>query len=87
MEIWELYSYIQKHQPNICQISVLQNGNELYSAEWNSYQRTDCVHIASATKSVMALPITKSLIREKEKRYVRKEYYHSSGNERRLQSG
>ncbi|GEM_PF-2431901 len=57
MELQELHSYIQEHQPNICQISVLQNGNELYSAEWNGYQRTDCVHIASATKSVMALLI------------------------------
>lgn len=57
MELQELHSYIQEHQPNICQISVLQNGNELYSAEWNGYQKTDCVHIASATKSVMALLI------------------------------
>ena len=57
MKLQELHSYIQEHQPNICQISVLQSGNELYSAEWNGYQRTDCVHIASATKSVMALLI------------------------------
>lgn len=57
MELQELHSYIQKHQPNICQISVLRDGNELYSAEWSSYQRTDCIHIASATKSVMALLI------------------------------
>ena len=42
-------------QPNICQISVLQNGNEVYGAEWNGYQRTDCAHIMSATKSVMSL--------------------------------
>ena len=55
MELQELYSYIQEHQPNICQISVLRGGNEICSAEWNGYQRTDCVHIASATKSVMAL--------------------------------
>ena len=57
MELQELYPYIQEHQPNICQISVLRDGNELYSAEWNCYQQTDCVHIASATKSVMALLI------------------------------
>lgn len=55
MELQELYLYIQEHQPNICQISVLRGGNEICSAEWNGYQRTDCVHIASATKSVMAL--------------------------------
>ena len=57
MELQELHSYIQEHQPNICQISVLRGGNEIYSAEWNSHRRTDCVHIASATKSVMALLI------------------------------
>ena len=57
MKIRELHSYIQEHQPNICQISVLQDGNERYSAEWNGYQKTDCVHIASATKSVMTLLI------------------------------
>ena len=39
MKRQELHSYIQKHQSNICQISVLQNGNELYSAEWNGYQK------------------------------------------------
>ena len=57
MELRELHAYIQEHQPNICQISVLQNRNEIYAAEWNGYQKTDCVHIASATKSVMALLI------------------------------
>ncbi len=57
MELQELHSYIQEHQPNICQISVLRDGSERYCAEWNGYQKTDCVHIASATKSVMALLI------------------------------
>ena len=31
----ELYPYIQQTQPNICQISVLQNGQEVWSGEWN----------------------------------------------------
>lgn len=57
MELQELHSYIQEHQPNICQVSVLQNGNEIYHAEWNGYGGTNCVHVASATKSVMALLI------------------------------
>ena len=52
-----LHQYIQRHQPNICQLSVLRDGKEIYAAEWNGYRRTDCVHIASATKSVMALLI------------------------------
>lgn len=51
----ELYEHIQEKQPNICQISVLQNGNEIYSAQWNGYQRADCTHIMSATKSIVSL--------------------------------
>lgn len=51
----ELYACIQNQQPNICQIAVIQNGSEVYSAEWNGYSKTDCTHIMSATKSVMAL--------------------------------
>ena len=55
MELEELYAYIQQTQPNICQISVLQNGQEAWSEEWNGYKKTDCTHIASATKSVISL--------------------------------
>lgn len=51
----ELYEHIQEKQPNICQISVLQNGNEIYSAQWNGYQRADCTHIMSTTKSIVSL--------------------------------
>ena len=53
----ELYPYIEKNQPNICQISVLQNGQEVWSGEWNGYRKTDCTHIMSATKSVVSLLI------------------------------
>ncbi|MBQ4185965.1 MAG: serine hydrolase [Clostridiales bacterium] len=55
MDQKELYRYIQENQPNICQISIMQNGQEIYSAEWNGYQRNDCTHIMSATKSIIAL--------------------------------
>ena len=53
----ELYAFIQQTQPNICQISVLQNGQEIWSGEWNGYRKTDCTHIMSATKSVVSLLI------------------------------
>ena len=53
----ELYAYIQQTQPNICQISVLQNGQDIWSGEWNGYRKTDCTHIMSATKSVVSLLI------------------------------
>lgn len=57
MKLDELYAYIQQTQPNICQISVLQNGQEIWSGEWNGYRKTDCTHIMSTTKSVMSLLI------------------------------
>lgn len=57
MKPQELYQYIEKNHPNICQISVLQDGQEVWSGEWNGYKKTDCAHIASATKSVMSLLI------------------------------
>lgn len=53
----ELYRYIQEKQQNICQINVLRRGGKIYSAEWNGYCKTDCTHIMSATKSIMALLI------------------------------
>jgi len=51
----ELYKYIEENQSNICQISILQKGKEIYSEQWNGYKKNDCTHIMSATKSVMAL--------------------------------
>ena len=51
----ELNNYIGEKEPNICQISVLKDGKEIYSGEWNGYMKTDCTHVMSATKSVVAL--------------------------------
>lgn len=55
MDREKLHQYISEKQPNICQISVLHDGQGIYSDEWNGYKRTDCAHIMSATKSVAAL--------------------------------
>ena len=55
MTINDIDAYVREKEPNICQISVLLRGREIYSAEWNGYQRKDCTHIMSATKSIMAL--------------------------------
>lgn len=55
MDKSELHQYIEKNAPNICQIVAYRNGKEFYADEWNGYKRDDCVHIASATKSVTAL--------------------------------
>ena len=51
----ELHDYIEKTQPNICQITVWLDEKPVFSDEWNGYSETDCTHIMSATKSVVAL--------------------------------
>ena len=53
----ELYSLIKEKQTNICQIVAYKNGVNVYSDYWNDYKAEDCVHIMSATKSIMALLI------------------------------
>ena len=53
----ELHDFIEKQQPNICQVSAVKHGNFVYSDCWNGYQKEDCTHIMSATKSIMALLI------------------------------
>ena len=51
----ELHEYITETQSNICQISILSHGKEIYADEWNGYKKSDCTHIMSATKSIVAL--------------------------------
>lgn len=51
----QLHSFIEKEQPNICQVAAYRDGRLVYTDEWNGYKDTDCTHIMSATKSVMAL--------------------------------
>lgn len=51
----EFHDFVSRTQPNICQIAVVKNGSLLYSETWNGYAKTDCTHIMSATKSIMAL--------------------------------
>lgn len=51
----ELHDFISARQPNICQITGIKDGREVYSDTWNDYRESDCVHVMSVTKSVMAL--------------------------------
>lgn len=57
MNYEQLYQNIENTQKNICQIAISQKGKLVYSDTWNGYTKYDTVHIASATKSVMALLI------------------------------
>lgn len=53
----ELYHLIKEEQPNICQMVAYKDGKKVYSDCWNDYQKDDCTHIMSATKSVIAILI------------------------------
>lgn len=57
MDKKKLHSFVQKEQPNICQIVALKDGEEVYSDEWNHYKKNDCTHVMSATKSIVSLLI------------------------------
>ena len=45
----ELHSFIEKQQPNICQIAAYKNNEKVYSDCWNDYKTDDCAHIMPAT--------------------------------------
>ncbi|MBR2834494.1 MAG: serine hydrolase [Coriobacteriales bacterium] len=51
----DLISYVREKEPNICQIVVLKDGEELFAKEWNGYKKSDCTHVMSVTKSIMSL--------------------------------
>lgn len=55
MNFNELHTIVAKNEPNICQIVAYRDGLKVYSDEWNGYKESDCTHIMSATKSIMAL--------------------------------
>ncbi|MBR0137992.1 MAG: serine hydrolase [Erysipelotrichaceae bacterium] len=56
-EFSELHDLIKDKQPNICQVVAYRNNVKTYSDCWNEYKKDDCVHIMSATKSVISLLI------------------------------
>ena len=53
----ELHNLISEKERNICQIVAYKDGRKVYTDCWNGYREEDCVHVMSATKSVIALLI------------------------------
>jgi len=53
----ELHKYIEIKQNNIAQICVYKDNNLLYQDNWNNHETSDCQHIMSVTKSIIALLI------------------------------
>lgn len=57
MEKQQIHEMVEKKYSNICQISVFHNNQEVYSDEWNGYQKSDTCHVMSVTKSIVSLLI------------------------------
>ena len=53
----EIHNIVKEQQANICQVVAYKDNEKVYSDCWNNYKSDDCVHIMSATKSIMALLI------------------------------
>ena len=53
----KLHNLIKEQQPNICQVVAYKGNEKVYSDCWNNYKADDCIHIMSATKSIIALLI------------------------------
>ena len=53
----EIHNIVKEQQANICQVVAYKDNKKVYSDCWNNYKSDDCVHIMSATKSIMALLI------------------------------
>ena len=46
---------IKDTESNICQIAAIKDGRQVFSETYNGYSKSDCCHIASATKSIVGL--------------------------------
>ena len=56
-QLEQLQELVEKQEPNICEITVIKNGNVLYEGFWNGFAKGDAMHVMSVTKSVIALLI------------------------------
>ena len=48
---------MKKTDDNICQIAAMRDGRLVLSETFNGYSTSDCVHVASVTKSIVGLLI------------------------------
>ena len=54
-QLYELIKESNGNESNICQISVVRSGENVYDACWRGYKPDDSVNVNSVTKGVMAL--------------------------------
>lgn len=50
-----LHNMVKDAEPNICEITVMQDGKVCYEDYWHGYKQGDALNVMSVTKSVIAL--------------------------------
>lgn len=50
-----LHRMVEESEPNICEITVMQDGKVYYEDYWHGFEPGDALHVMSVTKSVIAL--------------------------------
>lgn len=53
----KFHALVEKSEPNICEISVMKDGQLIYEDFWQNYKAGEAVNIMSVTKSVVSLLI------------------------------
>nr|WP_139249918.1 serine hydrolase [Lutispora thermophila] len=51
----QLHEYVENNEKNICEITVIKNGEIVLEDYWNGYEPGDTLNVMSVTKSVVAL--------------------------------
>ena len=54
-KISTLHRIVEETEPNICEITVMQDGKVCYEDYWNGFRPGDALNVMSVTKSVIAL--------------------------------
>lgn len=50
-----LHAFIEESEPNICEISVMKDGQLIYEDFWQNFKSGDAANVMSVTKSVVSL--------------------------------
>ena len=50
-----IHKMVEKEEPNICEITVMQDGEVRYEDYWHGYRSGDALNVMSVTKSVIGL--------------------------------
>ena len=54
-KISTLHRIVEETEPNICEITVIQDGKVCYEDYWNGFRSGDALNVMSVTKSIIAL--------------------------------